>query len=363
MKQNEIVLIHGTDYADMTVRLLEKIDLSAIIGSKTARVAVKPNLVIADKADRGAVTHPEIVDGVLRYRASAGFENVRVIEGSWVGDRTSVAFEESGIAAVCRKRGVKFYDLQKDSFIEKDARGMTLKLCKQAAETDFLINLPVVKGHCQTTMTCALKNAKGLIPNSEKRRFHTMGLHKPIAHLNTILPRQLIVADNICGDLNFEEGGNPVTMNRIFACMDPVLCDAFAAECMGYSVDDVPYIRMAERLGVGSADTEKAEIVRLNEPKEQRTMQPTGRVRSLSRYAAPKQACSACYGSLIYALDRLDEAGQTYGRKEKICIGQGYKGESGGIGVGICTKGCKCSLAGCPPKASDMVEFLKENWK
>ena len=92
-------------------------------------------------------------------------------------------------------------------------------------------------------------------------------------------------------------------------------------------------------------------------------MQPSGRVRSLSRYAAPKQACSACYGSLIYALDRLDEQGQTYGRREKICIGQGYKGQGGAIGVGVCTKGCERSLAGCPPKASDMVEFLKENWK
>lgn len=363
MNKNEIVLIHGTDYADMTVRLLTQIDLSSIIGNKAARVAVKPNLVIADTADRGAVTHPEIMDGVLRYLSANGFENVRVIEGSWVGDRTSVAFEESGIAAVCRKRGIRYYDLQKDDFVEKDARGMALKLCRQAAETDFLINLPVVKGHCQTTVTCALKNAKGLIPNSEKRRFHTMGLHKPIAHLNTILPRQLIVADNICGDLNFEEGGNPVIMNRIFACMDPVLCDAFAAECMGYAVDDIPYIRMAERLGVGSADTDKAVITRINEPVEQKTMQPSGRVRSLSRYAAPKQACSACYGSLIYALDRLDEQGQTYGRKEKICIGQGYKGEGGGIGVGICTKGCDRSLAGCPPKASDMVEFLKKNWK
>ena len=98
MNKNEIVLIHGTDYADMTVRLLTQIDLSSIIGNKAARVAVKPNLVIADTADRGAVTHPEIVDGVLRYLSANGFENVRVIEGSWVGDRTSVAFEESGIA-------------------------------------------------------------------------------------------------------------------------------------------------------------------------------------------------------------------------------------------------------------------------
>ncbi len=49
---------------------------------------------------------------------------------------------------------------------------------------------------------------KGCIPNKEKRRFHTMGLHKPIAYLNKILKQNLIVVDGIIGgDLNFEEGG------------------------------------------------------------------------------------------------------------------------------------------------------------
>lgn len=41
-----------------------------------------------------------------------------------------------------------------------------------------------------------------------------MGLHKPIAHLATVVPNDFILVDNICGDLDFEEGGNPVTMNR-----------------------------------------------------------------------------------------------------------------------------------------------------
>ena len=44
-----------------------------------------------------------------------------------------------------------------------------------------------------------------------------MGLHKPIAHLNTGIHQDFIVVDNICGDLDFEDGGNPVVMNRIWA--------------------------------------------------------------------------------------------------------------------------------------------------
>ena len=44
----------------------------------------------------------------------------------------------------------------------------------------------LLKDHCQAAVTCALKNHKGVIPNSEKRRFYTLGLHKPTAHLNPI---------------------------------------------------------------------------------------------------------------------------------------------------------------------------------
>lgn len=49
---------------------------------------------------------------------------------------------------------------------------------------------------------------KGLLPNREKRHFHAMGLHKPIAHLAVGLHQDFILVDNICGDWDFEDGGN-----------------------------------------------------------------------------------------------------------------------------------------------------------
>lgn len=171
-----------------------------------------------------------------------------------------------------------------------------------------MINMPVLKGHCQTTVTCALKNNKGVIPNQEKRHFHTMGLHKPIAHLNTIARNDFILVDNICGDLDFEEGGNPVVMNRVLGFKDPVLCDAFVCDSMGYSIQDVPYIPLAEKLGVGSTDTAHANMIYLNQPDQAGVkFRMTHRVQKLAAYTEPKVAGSACYGSLIYALDRLNE--------------------------------------------------------
>lgn len=362
MKKHEIMMIHGTDYTSMTKQLLEAADLAADLPDKHMRIGIKPNLVVAKPASSGATTHPEIVAGVIEYLQDHGYDNISVLEGSWVGDYTARAYEASGIGAVCRKYVVPCHDLQKDTSRSVNAGGIPIKVCEKALALDYLINLPVLKGHCQTTVTCALKNHKGLIPNSEKRRFHTMGLFKPIAHLSAVFPRQFIVVDNICGDLDFEEGGNPVEMNRIFCCKDPVLCDAFVCRTMGYDISDVPYIQMAERLGVGSSNCDKAEIIALNEGSTGRQRTPSRRVSNLARFVDDQDACSACYGSLIYALNRLDESGQLRGKKNKICIGQAYRGKGGCIGVGNCTVGCDRSLKGCPPTASDMVEFLEENW-
>lgn len=363
MERNDILLIHGTDYKAMAKKILEEADVASDIGDRKKHVALKPNLVTAKDPSEGATTHREILAGAIEYLQDHGFSDITVMEGSWVGDRTGEAFRAAGYDQVCSRYQVPFEDLQKDTWKEYDAAGMKIKLCDKAAAVDYMINLPVLKGHCQTTVTCALKNNKGVIPNSEKRRFHTMGLHKPIAHLNTIARNDFILVDNICGDLDFEEGGNPVVMNRILGFKDPVLCDAFVCESMGYTLEDVPYITMAEALGVGTTDTGHARLIYLNEPSQAGFRQPkTRRVQNLAKFAAPKDACSACYGSLIYALDRLNDTGRLRKGLPPIAIGQGYKGEAGVIGVGQCTCGFSCSLKGCPPKAADIAAFLSEHW-
>lgn len=358
MDKNEIVILHGTDYQQMAFRLMREIDLQGDIGARSLRIGIKPNLVLDAPASDGATTHPELVAGVIEYLRQEGFENLIVLEGSWVGAKTSAAYVTSGLRDVCERYGVPFVDLQRDSARSYHAFDMDIRVCDQAMALDYLINMPVLKGHCQTGITCALKNAKGLIPNTEKRRFHSMGLHRPIANLNTLLPRGLVLVDNICGDLDFEEGGNPVTMNRIFCCKDPVLCDSFVCQSMGYRVDEVEYIGLAERMGVGCADLSRAKITALNESSAA-PQQSTRQIRRLASYAAPDSACSACYGSLIYALHKLE---QEYGPLElpqKIAIGQGYQGKTGETGVGRCTCGFRHTVSGCPPTAADICDFLR----
>lgn len=363
LEKDELLVLYGTEYTKMTIRLLKEAGLEEQIPAKDCRIGIKPNLVAPTEASWGATTHPEVVEGILIYLKERGFTNLVMLEGSWVGDKTQDAVEVCGYQELSERYGVPFLDMQKDSWSEVDCGGCRLRICDEALRLDFLINVPVMKGHCQTKMTCALKNMKGLIPNIEKRHFHSMGLHKPIAHLALGCRQDFIVVDNICGDWDFEDGGNPVVMNRIAAGCDPVLVDTWVCKEMGYEVSEVPYIGLASRIGAGSMDLERAKIHMLNQPQKDIAIPKQRKIVQLQDAVEEVESCSACYGYLIPALQRLKEEGRLDDLKEKIAIGQGYRGKSGKLGVGSCTCKFEHHLAGCPPTEEQIYYFLDQYMK
>jgi uncharacterized protein (DUF362 family) len=412
INRNQIRVIYGDNPESMVKEILnyikpeEEIDKNALIG-------IKPNLVVAKPSSSGATTSPGLVAGLIEYLQSKGYKKIIILEGSWVGDSTSDAFRVCGYDTLSKRYNVPLIDLKRDKHRELEADGTRISVCESVLKADYLINMPVLKGHCQTGMTCALKNMKGCIPDFEKRRFHTMGLHMPIACLNKIIRQDLIIVDAIAGDLNFEEGGNPVRMNRVIVGKDPVLTDTYVSQLMGFKLDEIPYIMMAERIGAGSTDISNADILELNKDNSVNNPLFSREARRLTEYIREDSACSACYGSLVHALDRLDRKGLLIRLDSKLYIGQGFKkmrhshGENGrspegkghgigadghgfgyigqgfgikehdfggkvngagnkqcvGIGIGSCAAGLDKHVAGCPPKARDIVEYLENYLK
>ena len=363
MKKDEIFVIYGTEYKKMTIELLEACKLANMIGDRRKRIGIKPNLVSPSEASYGATTHPEVVEGLLQYLKEHGFSEITIMEGSWIGAKTKEAFKTCGYDTLAKRYGVALVDAQKEKSVTVDCKGMELHLCNCALQVDYMINVPVMKGHCQTRITCALKNMKGLLPNTEKRRFHTMGLHKPIGHLSMGIRQDFILVDSICGDLSFEDGGNPTQMNRLFAAADPVLCDAYVCRLLQYQTEEVPYIGLAEKLGAWSSDMDKALVRELNMPEHMIKLPDKERVMKLREMTEDVDSCSACYGYLLPALDMLEKEGLLKDFPEKICIGQGFRGKSGKLGIGNCTKDFQYTLKGCPPTEQEMYQFLKNYLK
>ncbi len=366
MKQNELLKAYGTEYKEMTKRLLKKADLVSLLKSKTCSenlsIGIKPNLVSPVPASFGATTHPEVVAGIIEFLKENGYDNITILEGSWVGDKTSDSFEYCGFNELARTYDVKIFDTQKDTSKKVSLEDYEVNICSILDSIDFLINVPVLKGHCQTKMTCALKNLKGVIPNSEKRRSHLEGLHRPIAYINKAIHQDFIVVDHICGDPDFEEGGNPLVTNCVMVGLDPVLIDSYACKELGIKASDVEYVMLAEKLGIGNFDLSKACIITV-EGDEKGVLSLSHKLLEVKYLAEEVDSCSACYAALTEALEELKDEGLTEFLDTKICIGQGYKNAPScdtKIGIGACCASFNLNVKGCPPTKKEIYSYLKE---
>ncbi len=355
---NTIYEIYGSNAKEMTIKLMEAANVADRIPRSDARIALKPNLVLDDTPENGAVTHPGVVEGCICYLREHGFFQLEVMESSWVGANTGSSFRKSGLAEVCKAYEVPFYDLKKDDLVEVETPFRPVLVSKKAYEADYLIDLPVLKGHCQTKMTCALKNLKGCIPDREKRQFHADGLMEPIAALAVVLRPDVVIVDSICGDLNFEEGGNPIRTNRMYIGYDAVNIDAYGCHLMGLSPEEVGYLPLAAKWGAGEISLEDTRVAALNASEDSEEYpSPQGLAARLTKGVRVDRACSACYASLVRAL-YLKQREMTVDTKT-IAIGQGWKGKSiDGLGIGACCRGAKQCIPGCPPSAKDIMEYL-----
>lgn len=352
---SKIYQIYGQNAHEMTKKLLESANAASLVPSG-GPVALKPNLVVADTPDRGATTHAGVLSGCIEYFREHGVSDISVIEGSWVGDDTMRAMRAAGYDRVCQKYDVPFLDLKKDTVRTIQTAIGPMGICCQALDAGLLVDLPVLKGHCQTAMTCALKNLKGCLPDREKRRFHALGLQKPIAALGVVLKPRLIVVDSICGDLDFEEGGTPVQTDRMYLGTDAVQVDAYSRALMGLTPEEVPYIELCEKYGGGKASWTADDVVELNQPDECASYpHPSGKVAHLTKNVHEDRACSACYAALVRALYNVSAG------REEIYIGQGWKNRPlDGLGIGRCCSGAPDCVMGCPPTAEAVARKLEE---
>ena len=143
---------------------------------------------------------------------------------------------------------------------------------------------------------------------------------------------------------------------------DPVLMDAYCCGLLHIPVEEVSYIGLSAQLGVGCADAAQAEIRTIGEKTvwHDLDLPYASKVVELKDAVEEVDSCSACYGYLLPALDMLKSEGLLEMLQEKICIGQGYRGKTGKLGVGNCTAKFEFCVKGCPPTEQEIYERLKE---
>ncbi len=361
-----IHVIYGNQVDEMVFSLLEKSGVLDPV-KKDDVVLLKPNLVFSRRDWIGVDTDPRVVEAMIKALKEKGVHNIVVGDGSGMGQSATKAFEYCGYTEMSKRYGIRLVDLEKDRFVEvpvkMDGPFRTLWISKTVHDCDFFVNIPLIKTHYQTMITCSMKNLKGTMPREMKTKFHSVSLHKAIAQLNSALKPDLILVDGLRGDMRNETGHNIIDLERIFLGNNPIEIDSLAADVLGYRPRDIPYIAYAADAGLGSCDLDAIEIKFLNHPSKLIKLSAPPPVADRFPCKINAQgACCVCMSNLVFALERLKDDGILSSRFT-FHIGQLAKttGDSGrtDIAVGKCVSRdlpVDLVIDECPPSANSIYK-------
>lgn len=232
------------------------------------KILLKPNILwggIKPWPPYGVVTTSTMVGYVLQALRDRGCTNITVGEGTIpnkeLGSTTTQGFEWSGIGKIARKYGARLVDFNTEPFEDITLENVGIKISRWALDSDFIINLPVLKAHRHTKVSLGMKNLKGFLALKSKQRFHKHNLDRLIAQLNMNIKPSLTIIDGIYG---LERGpdflGTPRRMDLIIAGKDVFSCDIVGAMVMGFQPDDVEYLRQFASL-TGRTVSQDIEII------------------------------------------------------------------------------------------------------
>jgi len=237
-----------------------------------SRVLLKPNLVSDEP-------YPTTTDPVL-FREL--IKLLKPLISLAAGDASAAdlpnphsALKGHGLAKTADDEGVPFYDFYLEKMIErKSSQGDTLKFSALAEEYECIISLPVLKAHIILLLTGALKNQVGFLSRKDRIGAHFRGvprLSRSVAGINELVKPGLFIVDfreTLINSNEVRHGGRKAKGGMMFAGSDPVALDFFGfsllreiePKLMGKSPEEISYLDLAQRSGLGSAKFELIDL-------------------------------------------------------------------------------------------------------
>jgi len=308
--------------------------------------------------------------------------DVAIGESPITGVTTLDAFENSGITAVAKKRNCPLIDMdvrRYETFEIPDGVAIrSLKVCREVAEYDIIVSIPVMKTHMHTGVTLSVKNMKGCLWRRSKVDLHMLPrisgheerpLDIAIADMSSVLRPHLSIIDGTIGLEGLGPGaGKPKALGVVLVGVDAFAADSLACGIMGISAYDVPHLRIAAQRGYGVIDLDSIAAHPQNWKDVQNpfALPPEELSIEFSGFTIlDEQSCSACQSTLFMFLKKYGQQLRDSTSDEKdiiIAIGKGHKAlPSGTLCVGNCTarhKDCGLFVSGCPPVASEILSMF-----
>jgi uncharacterized protein (DUF362 family) len=340
-------------------------------------VIIKPNLLAPASPSQGATTDYRVCKSLADQVIERGGKPI-IAEGSAIGADTEESIKASRYDTL-RSLGYEVLDLKTTKTIKIPVpRGTAvteLSIPEVVLNADAIINVPKMKTHDQALATLCIKNMKGILPDTLKKKFHTTyGVFRAVAELSTVVKPALNVVDGIIA----QEGlgplfGTPVKMGLIIAGRDPVAVDTITALVMGIDPEKMETSKHAAQLGVGTMDPnaidvvgEKVEAVRRRFKPMSEAMYEELHLPQEFELLFNEMACTGCRNGVLSTLRDLELEGRMDMLKNvRIVAGQmdtpPAPCDKRTIFVGICTakhRGNCDYVQGCPPNNVDIISAI-----
>lgn len=274
MERHKVSIVKYADKRENIRRALEMSGCMEKIAklNPADKVLVKPNLVLWDSTypfpKFGVLTTSVVVEEIVKILAEAGCKNITIADGavedkSW-GSITANAFEGLGYHMLRDRYGVRLLDFNDDKFEKVNFGEYKLAIAKGALETDFIVNLPVLKTHGSTKVSLGFKNLKGALNQGSKALCHhaEIPLDDFISRFAEKLYSGITLIDGI---YTLERGpffnGKAFRSDILVASPDMFAADVVGSQILGYPAEEIVHINdYARRKGL-PLDGSNIEIV------------------------------------------------------------------------------------------------------
>jgi len=241
-----------------------------------AKVFIKPNIVFWTAAcpfpKYGVITTSRVVEDMVVLLKERGIDDITIGEGMVMSHPKDVetpahAFESLGYNLLKQRYGVKPLNVFQRPFRNLDlGDGIELHFNQDALDSDFVVNLPVMKTHAQAIVSLGIKNLKGLIDIESRKICHNADpqrdLNFHIARLADKMPPMFTLLDGI---YTAERGpsfdGKMHRSNLLVGSADVLAADLVGAKILGYDADQVPHLARAARNWSRPTDLIDLEVV------------------------------------------------------------------------------------------------------
>lgn len=343
------------------------------------RVLIKPNGLFQTYRP-GAVAEPAVVAEVARLVLEAGGTPL-IGENDLVYDPESPKFATSvgkyyyeALAAIGLAEATPLVDVTAGEMTEvdfPDGKVITRSVISPVIFTvDKIIDVPILKTHDQTQVSLGIKNLKGLLPVSERIRYHEANLEQAIVDLCGFVKPHLVIIDaTTAGEGLGPAECTPVRMDLVIAGGNTLATDMVGAAVMGFEVSRIKFLKYAVAAGLGPKRLDEVEVLGLPIADVARRFETAEEV-ACRQYAEmgveviSQNVCSGCWAEfrhiyyslgaeraklagLTFALGRLDELPE----RDKVVV------------IGNCAKAvaeCGHFVPGCPPHHFEIEAAARE---